>query len=128
MSNILQKRLGPFSLGRWLQLLFVMLVGSVILSYIQPQKTNRSYLQELIDTGSVDKAAITYLAATKKGPTDSSITETEWAQIENVLSQCMVKEAKSYVSSEDTYLQARANKDTPMVFLKRFLKTCGVPE
>lgn len=128
MANTLQKRLGPFSLGRLLQLLFVMLVGSVILSYIQPQKTNRSYLQELIDTGSFEKAAIGYLAASKKAATNSSITETEWTQIEKGLSQCMLKEAKSYVSSEDAYLQARANMDTPMVFSKRFLKTCDVLE
>ena len=116
------------SLGSWSRLVFVVVVGGVILSYISPGKTNRSYLKELIETGYLEKGAVGFVETARKANTASSPTIAEWELIEKGLSQCLVKEANGYLASTDPYLDARANKDTPRILATRFFKACGAME
>ncbi len=128
LTDVLDKPIGGMSLGDWLRLFFVVVVGGVILSYISPEKTNRSYLKELIETGTIEKAASGFVRGARNANAAASPTDVEWAQIEKGLSQCMVKEANSYVSATDPYLDARANKETPRLLAARFFKACGATE
>lgn len=128
LPDVLGKHVGGMSLGGWLRLFFVLVVGGAILSYISPKKTNRSYLKELIETGSIEKAASGFVRAARNTNAAASSTDVGWAQIEMGLSQCMVKEANSYVSTIDPYLDARANKETPHLLAARFLRACGATE
>ncbi len=126
IGNLLRKRLGPLTLRGWLSLFLAALVGNVILTYVQPSKTNRTYLQELIESGTVEKTAIDLVAAIKKADNARTATEAEWKQIEKGLSECVVREANKYVASNDPYLEAKADKTTPHILAKRFLRACGV--
>ncbi|MBI5044289.1 MAG: hypothetical protein HZC10_10780 [Nitrospirae bacterium] len=128
IGNQLRKRLGPLTLSGWLSLFLVALVGGVILSYVQPSKTNRTYLKELIESDTIEKTAIEFVAVVRKTDNARTANETEWKQIEKGLSECMVREANKYVASNDPYLEAKADKTTPHILAKRFLRACGATD
>ena len=129
-----RKRLFGLSVSGILGLLFVYIVGNVTLNYIRQQpKTNRTYLKELIDNGYLEKASASFLsqlirARTPNGITDiggNSISGAEWKTIEKRFSECVAKEAHNYLASDDRYLNAQADKDTPRVLSERLLKPCA---
>lgn len=127
MRDILGERLGPLTLGSWLvTCAAVVVVAGAIRIYPWPEKTNRHYLQEIVDTGSVQKIAATHVATIRKANTGATPTEAEWVQIEARLSKCVVKQAHRLLASGDPYLGAKADKTTPLVLAKRFLNACGV--
>jgi len=127
LRDIFGKPLGPLSLGSWLgtcAAIFVM--AGAIRFYLWPQKTNRHYLQEIVEAGSVQTMATTYVATIRKANTAATPTEAEWVQIEMRLSKCLVKQAHRLLASGDPYLGAKADETTPLVLAKRFLLACGV--
>ncbi len=63
-----------------------------------------------------------------KAKTEDSINDSEWQKIEKRLSECMAKEAKSYLLSGDAFLDQRADHETPRILAERFLKACGALE
>lgn len=125
LSDIFGKQLGPLSLGGWISLCFVITVSGVIRSYVWPEMTNGRYLQELIETGTVQKTATVYVATIKNANTAPTPSEADWAQIEKGLSECLVKQANNFLASGDSYLRLRADKSTPLFLAKRFLDACG---
>ena len=126
MLGLFGKRLGPLSVGGWLSLFFVALVGNVILSYTHSSKTNRVYLKEVIESGTIEKTAAELVASAKKA--DNKTNEAEWKHIEKGLSECMAKESTKYLASDDPYLDEKADKTSPHVLVKRILKSCGVAD
>lgn len=122
------KRLLGQSLNRWLIIFIVILICNVY--FIHPQKTNRSYLKEVIENGTIEKAAVAYIDAMKKAKMEnktlptSSINDAELERIKKGLSECMSKEANNYLEGSDPYLDAKADKETPRILLERFLKAC----
>ncbi len=128
LNGILAKRLGPLSLGGWIGICIAIAAAGVIRSYVWPEKMNGHYLQELIETGTIQKTATAYVATIKKANTAPTPTETEWVQIEKGLSDCMVKEANKFLASDDPYLRVKADKTTPPFLAKRFLEACGATE
>jgi hypothetical protein len=127
LRGILGKRLGPLSLGSWLvTCAAVIVVAGAMRIYLWPEKTNRHYLQEIVDTGSVQNIAATYVATIRKASTGVTPTDAEWAQIEARLSKCVVKQAHRLLASGDPYLGVKADKTTPLVLAKRFLHACGI--
>jgi hypothetical protein len=128
-----RKRLFGLSFSGILGLLFVYIVGNVILNDIRQQpKTNRTYLKELIENGYIEKAAAASLSQLIRARTGdvitdiggNSISEAEWNRIEKRFSECAAREAHNYLISDDPYLNAQANKDTPGIFCERFFKPC----
>lgn len=128
LQNIFRKQLSGSTLGRWLSIFFVVVAGSVILNFVRIEKTNRSYLKEVIETGYIEKTAVAVVQEMRKENTADSPNEAEWGQIEQGLSQCMAKEANKYLLSGDPYLDARANKKSPQLLAAQFLKACGAIE
>jgi hypothetical protein len=127
-GGFMQKRLFRLPLSGWLGMFLVIIVGNVILSNVRPVKTNRSYLKEVIESGYIEKAAIAFLNAAKKEETGESIHDSEWEKIEKGLSECMLQEANNYLVSRDSFLDARANKETPQILAERFFRACGALE
>jgi hypothetical protein len=123
---MLGKRLGPLSLGTWLGMCAAIIVAGVIRAYLWPEKTNRHYLQEIVETGNVQNMATTYIANIKKTYTAPTPTEAEWTQIETRLSKCVLKEAHKLLASGEPYLGVKTDNTTPRVLSKRFLNACGV--
>jgi hypothetical protein len=128
-----RKRFFWLSLSGLLSILFVYSAGHVILNNIGEQpKTNRTYLKELIENGYIEKAAVASLSQlirTRTGNVNidiggNSISEVEWKKIEKRFSECAAREAHNYLISDDPYLNAQANKDTPGIFSERFFKPC----
>jgi hypothetical protein len=125
LNDILARQFGPLSLGGWLGICVAIIAAGVIRSYVWPEKTNGQYLRELIDTGTVQKTATAYIAATKKANTLPTPTEAEWVQIEKGLSECLVKQANDFLASGNPYLSVKADKATPSFLAKQFLHACG---
>lgn len=125
-GNVLRKRFGPLTLGSWLSLFFVVLVGNVILNYLQPSKTNRTYLKEVIESGTIERTATEFVASVRKADGDRISNDAGWKQIEKGLSECMVRESNKYITSDDPYLNVQADKTSPSILVQRFLKVCGV--
>jgi len=123
-----QKLLFGMSLRGWLSIFMVIIVGHTINSYFRPVKTNRSYLKELIASGYLEKAAVAFVDAAKTAEMRDDISYEEWEKIKKGLSECMIREANSYLVSGDSYLNARANKETPHILAERFLNACGALE
>jgi len=128
LNDIFTKRLGYFPLRGWLGLCVAIIVAGVIRSYVWPEKTNGQYLREVIETGTIQKTATAYVATIKKANTALTPTDAEWVQIEKGLSECMVKESSKYLSSNDLYLNAKADKATPHFLAQRFLSACGATD
>lgn len=105
---------------------------SSLVIFENSQKTNRTYLRELIENGYIEKAAVAFLSQSIRTRTGNviidiggnSISEVEWRRIEKRFSECAANEARKYVESDDPYLNAQANKDTPRVLSERFYKPC----
>jgi hypothetical protein len=114
------------SLGTWLGICAAIILAGVVRAYLWPEKTNRLYLQEIVETGNVQKLATSYIANVKKAYTAPTPTEAEWAQIETRLSKCVLKQAHKLLASGDPYLGVKADDTTPRVLSKRFLDACGV--
>lgn len=128
-----RKRLFGLSFSGILFMVFVYVVGNVILNEIRQQpKTNRTYLKEVIENGYIEKAAVTFLSQLIRARIGNVITDTggnsisegEWKRIEKRFSECAAKEANNYLLSDDLYLNAQANKDTPRILSERFFKPC----
>ncbi len=122
------KKIGGLSVGGWLNLFFVAWLSGAISSYISAPKTNRLYLQEIIKSGMIVKAAVQLVAKLKNEDNDPNISEADWLQIEKGLSDCMIGEANKYLGSDDPYLMAKADMNSPTVLAEKFLRACGAIE
>ena len=105
---------------------FVAAIVSAI--FYKPAKTNGVYLQELIDTHTLEQTATKFVTKLRASPETKDYKESEWKQIEEGLSKCLVKEATEYAASNDQYLNRPADMNTPTEFANRFLKACGAIE
>ena len=92
--------------------------------FFKPTKTNSMYLRELIDSHTIEKSATAFVAQLRRSPDASNFRPEDWRQIEQQFSECLVREAKQYLASEDAYLSYRANRDTPNVLVKQFFTAC----
>lgn len=106
-------------------LLLVLVIFVVYSAYFKPTKTNGMYLQEIIDTHTLEKTASGLIAKLKASPETTNYSEAAWKDMEEGLSRCLVAKAAEYAASGDPYLKARANMETPTVLANRFLKGCG---
>ena len=125
-SCFYRKRFFGISLSTLLSMCVLYLVYTTMFPPYQPEKTNRSYLKELIQSDYIEKTAAALVDKTKQIETADTLNY--WEMIENRLSECMVKEAKKLLASGDPYLDERANKETPVILAERFLKACGALE
>jgi len=103
-------------------------VAGVISQFIFPDKTNRDYLEEIIESGYIEKAASEFIDEIIVSETGVRTSDFEWEIIKDGLSECMLREAKWYLKSGDPYLDKRANKETPIILAKRLLKACHALE
>jgi|SRR6266404_1298044 len=110
-------------LGHILLVAFLAAIAGAI--FYKPAKTNGMYLQELIENHALEKTAAGIVAKLRESPENKDIKESVWKQTEEGLSGCLVKKANEYAMSNDRYLNARANMDTPANLANRFLKDCG---
>jgi hypothetical protein len=102
------------------------LLGSIVSAvFYKPDKTNRAYLQELIDSDTIREMPKRLVAQMRSDPKNKNFTDHDWESIDRGLSECISKQSSQYVASGDPYLKARANKETPNILASRFLKACG---
>jgi hypothetical protein len=66
------------------------------------------------------------MARIKDNPQQQPLSQEAWEQMEAGLIESMKVRAKIYVESNDPYLDATANDETPKVLSTRFLRECGV--
>lgn len=111
-------------LSGWLTLVLVIAGAGVLRDSIWPTKTNRSYLIEVIETGTLRKTANELIAKAKLKTESAPDSDADWARIEKGLSGCMAKEANNFLASGDPYLALKADKATPVYLAKRFLDAC----
>jgi hypothetical protein len=125
LGNTILQKISGF---RWRPIGYILLLalGGAIVSgiFYKPAKTNGMYLQELIDDHMLEKTAAGVITKLKASPETKNYTESDWKQMEVGLSGCFVKKATEYASSNDPYLSAPANMDTPTNLANRFLKAC----
>jgi hypothetical protein len=119
----------PAATSKWRYLVHVLviaLLGSVASAILyKPAKTNDAYLQELIDTRTVTALSAKLVAQMRAAPENKDFTDSDWNKIEKGLAECMLKHATEYATSNDPYLNARSNRETPTILASRFLKACG---
>jgi len=111
-------------LGGWLTLALAIAIAGVLRDSIWPTKTNRSYLIEVIEAGTLKKTANELVAKAKLETKSAPRSDADWARIETGLSGCMAREAKTFLASADPYLALKADKATPVYLAKRFLDAC----
>lgn len=113
----------------WRQFSYILLVAllAAIVSAIlfKPAKTNRVYLQEIIENHALEKTATELVARLRASPETKNVTDSDWQHMEEGLTVCLIKQARLYSVSDDPYLNVRANMETPTIFANRFLKACG---
>ncbi|MGH7205790.1 MAG: hypothetical protein ACREI2_06235 [Nitrospiraceae bacterium] len=112
--------------GHLLIVAFLAAIASAI--FFKPVKSNGTYLRELIESHALEKTAAELVVRLRASPETKHFTDTEWKRIEEGLAACLVKQAEEHAASNDPYLSARANMETPTVLANRFLKACGALE
>jgi len=125
MQSIFQRTFAGQTLGRWLSLLVVILVGRVIMDYRAAGRTNQAYLRTLLETKTIEQTASQLVSSWRDAETTEKRAQVDWQAMEQGLSQCMASEARRYLKSADPYLRQRANETTPEVLAKKFLAACG---
>lgn len=129
--SILSKRAGPLSLRGWF---FILLVALTVLYYFKstlPDISNAQYIQKLIDKGALARTAGAFVRDVRPKPpehqsaADAAAAEAKWKKIAGDLSNCMDREAKTYLASGDPFLQQHFSRDTPSMISKRLLTACG---
>lgn len=106
-------------------ILVAFLAAIVSAIFYKPAKTNGVYLQELIDNRTLEQTATKIVTKLRASPEAKDYKESDWKQIEDGLSKCLVKEATEYAASNDQYLNSPADMNTPTELANRFLKACG---
>lgn len=113
----------------WRFLMHTLFVGILVTIgtavFQKPSKTNAEYLQELIEYHAIEKSATIIVEKLRALPESKDIANSEWDQIEKGLAECAVKKAREYLASNDPYLKARANMETPSILMNRFFIPCG---
>ncbi len=109
-------------------ILAILLAGIIRPILFKPAKTNGAYLQEVIETRILEKTATALIVQLRMSPEMKDYKESDWKQMEEGLSACLVKKASEYAASNDPYLNVRADMDTPTNLANRFLKACGAIE
>jgi hypothetical protein len=127
-AEIVRKRFAELRPKWWLfgQILLIAFLASIVSAVAwKPTKTNGMYLDELIESRTLEKTAMELISRLRSSPETKDFTQSDWQQMESGLSLCLVKQAKAYAASSDPYLSVRANKETPTILANRFLKACG---
>ena len=109
--------------GHILLVAFLAAIAGAI--FYKPAKTNGMYLNEIIENHALEQTAARLVTQLRASPDTKDYKESDWKQIEQGLSECLVKKSTEYAASNDSYLSARANMDTPTILANRFLKACG---
>lgn len=127
-AEIVRKRFAELRPKWWLfgQILLIALLASIVSAVAwKPTKTNGMYLDELIESRTLEKTAAELISRLRSSPETKDFTQSDWQQMESGLSLCSVKQAKAYAASSEPYLRERANTETPKILANRFLKACG---
>jgi len=116
---------------KWKPILLLCLclgVSRIIYStfFSKAPQTNRQYLQDVIETHTLDKTAKAVVAKLKSSPQQQPVSQEEWDRMEAGLIESMNIRAKIYIQSNDPYLDATANDETPKILSTRLLRECGV--
>jgi hypothetical protein len=104
------------------------LAGVVNAVFFEPHKTNGEYLQEIIKSRTLEKTAMGIGEKYHAMNPNAKIDEAELVKFEENLSQCLTKKANEYALSNDPYLNQRADKNSPTILAKKFLKECNALE
>lgn len=115
---------------KWKPILLLCLtigVGRIIYSaFNKAPQTNRQYLKSVIETHTLDKTAKAVVAKLKSSQQQQPLSQEAWDQMEAGLIESMNLRAKIYIESNDPYLDAMANMDTPKILSTRLLRESGV--
>jgi hypothetical protein len=127
-NNLLDRKTGPVTLKGLKQLLLCVLSVGVVKILAQTvfptsSKTNRVYLQELLDQQVMRQTATELVRKMS-----SQIPESEQRTVEKGLGDCMTLTAEKYIASDDPYLGQQADKATSKILAERFMKACGAIE
>lgn len=126
LGEVLGKKISALpwrQIGHFLLVSFLAIIVGAI--FYKPAKTNGMYLRELIENHILEQTATRIVAQLRASTDTRDYNESDWKQIEEGLSECMVKNATEYEASNDPYLNIRANMETPTNLANRFLKACG---
>ena len=110
-------------LGHILLVSFLAAIAGAI--FYKPAKTNSMYLSEILENNVLEQTAARLVTQLRASPDTRDNKESDWRKIERGLSECLLKKATEYAASNDPYLSARANTETPTILANRFLKACG---
>jgi len=127
IAEIFRKKISAVAPWRllWHLILVAFLSGIVSAIFYKPAKTNGMYLQELIDNHMLEQFTAKFVNQLRRSSQTEDYEESDWKQIEEGISGCLVKKAVEYAASNDSCLNLRANMETPTELASHFLKTCG---
>ena len=109
-------------------LLVSLLAGVVSAIFFKSAKTNGMYLQEIIENHALQKTASGLVAQYRTASDAANYSESDWTQLEERLSRCLISKATEYAASNDPYLKVRADMDSPKILAARFLRACGAAD
>jgi hypothetical protein len=128
--SLLSIRLGPLSLRAWVFLALCALFGLMYYKQLPPDISNAEYVQTLLDKGTLKRTAGAIIRdarpkATFQNKAEADADEAKWKGIATNLADCMEKQARDYLASDDPFMKKHFERSTPQVISTRLLTACN---
>lgn len=127
--SLLSTRLGPLSLRAWVFLALCALFGLMYYKQLPPDISNAEYVQTLLDKGTLRRTAGAIIRDARpksdfRSKAEKAADEAKWMAIATNLADCMEKQARDDLASDDPLMKQHFERSTPEVISKRLLTAC----